>query len=195
MERPTLAPDATAEPFEATILWLVHNHVPQSLGGFFNIVTLSGSARFLVPVCVLTVMALLVARRRVEALLMAASMLTAPLAVYALKSAFGRLRPAFWEASSYYWGSSFPSGHTLGAAAFACAAVLCAARIWPQRRGLLVLGTGFAILWIGAVALSRLVLGVHWPTDVLAAIALGVAIPVFFSTLFDLHQRKRAENK
>ena len=176
-------------------MWLVHNHVPQSLGGFFDIVTLSGSARFLVPVCVLTVMVLLVARRRVEALLMAASMVTAPLAVYALKSAFGRLRPALWEASSYYWGSSFPSGHTLGTAAFAFAAVLCAARIWPQRRGLVALGTGFAILWISAVALSRLVLGVHWPTDVLAGMAVGLAIPLFFSRLIDMHQRKPVEKK
>ena len=194
MERPTLTPDATAEPFEATILWFVHNHVPQSLEGFFRIVTLSGSARFLVPVSVLVVIALLVARRGFEALLMAASMVTAPLFVYALKSAFERARPALWGAP-WYWGSSFPSGHTLSTAAFAFAAMLCAARIWPQRRGLVVLGTGFAILWTCAVALSRLVIGVHWPTDVLASIALGVAIPVFFSKLFDLHQCKWAGKK
>ena len=194
MERPTLTPDATAEPFEAALLWFVHNHVPQSLEGFFRSVTLSGSARFLVPVSVLVVIALLVARRGFEALLMAASMVTAPLVVYALKSAFERARPALWEAP-LYWGSSFPSGHTLSTAAFAFAAMLCAARIWPQRRGLVVLGTGFAILWTCAVALSRLVIGVHWPTDVLASIALGVAIPVFFSKLFDLHQCKWAGKK
>ena len=58
-----------------------------------------------------------------------------------------------------------------------------------------MLVTGFAILWTCAVALSRLFIGAHWPTDVLAAIVVGVAIPVFFSKLFDLHQRKWIEKK
>ena len=179
---------------DATILWLVHAHVPQALKGFFDLVTLSGSAKFLVPASVLAVVALLVAKRRFEALLMAACMVTAPLTVYALKSAFERTRPALWEAS-WYWGSSFPSGHTLSTAAFAFAAALCAARIWPHHRSLAALVAGFAILWTGLVALSRLVIGVHWPTDVLASMGLGAFIPWFFSRMFDLFQRKWQEKK
>ena len=194
MERATLAPDAAAEPLETTILWLVHSHVPQSLAGFFNTITLSGSARFLVPASVLAITVLLLARRRFEAVLMASSMVIAPLAVYSFKLAIDRTRPALWDAP-WYWGSSFPSGHTLAVATFATAAVMCALRIWPQRRWPAVLVSGFAILWTCAVALSRLILGVHWPTDVLAAIVVGVAIPVFFRKLFDLHQRKWIEKK
>ena len=90
-----------------------------------------------------------------------------------------------------YWGSSFPSGHTLGAAAFATAAALCAFRMWPQRRGLALLVAWLGILWTCAVGLSRLVIGVHWPSDVLASFGLGVVIPVFFSKLFDVRQRQR----
>ena len=183
-----LALETTPETLDATVLWLVHSHVPQSLNGFFNIVTLSGSARFLVPASVLAVTVLLVGRRRFEALLMAASMVTAPLVVYALKSAFGRTRPALWDAQ-WYWGSSFPSGHTLSTTAFALASVLCIARIWPQRRGLAMLATVIAVLWTLGVALSRLVIGAHWPTDVLASLVLGVVIPIFFSYMVDLHQR------
>ena len=56
-----------------------------------------------------------------------------------------------------------------------------------------MLATGFAIVWTCAVALSRLVIGVHWLTDVLASMALGAVIPVFFSKLFDLHQRHQME--
>ncbi len=184
-----MSPETTLEPLETTILWLVHSHVPESLAGLLNTITLSGSVRFLVPASVLAIIALLLAQRRFEAVLMASSMVIAPLAVYSLKLAFERDRPALWSAP-WYWGSSFPSGHTLSVAAFATAAVLCAVRIWPQRRWPAMLATGFAILWTCAVALSRLVIGVHWPTDVLAAIALGVVIPVFFSRLFDLHQRQ-----
>ena len=170
----------------------MHSHVPQSLAGFFNTITLSSSARFLVPASVLAITVLLLARRRFEAVLMASSMVIAPLAVYLLKLAFERTRPVLWDAP-WYWGSSFPSGHTLSIATFATAAVLCAMRIWPQRRWPAMLVSGFAILWTCAIALSRLILGVHWPTDVLAAIVVGVAIPVFFRKLFDLHQRKRIE--
>ena len=190
----TLAPDADAVPFDATILWLVHSHVPESLNGFFNIVTLSGSARLLVPASVLTITALWVGKRRDEALLMGASMVAAPLSAYALKAVFDRARPALWEAPMY-WGSSFPSGHTLGAAAFATAAALCAFRMWPQRRGLALLVAWLGILWTCAVGLSRLVIGVHWPSDVLASFGLGVVIPVFFSKLFDVRQRQRQAEK
>ena len=172
----------------------MHSHVPQSLEGFFNVVTLSGSARFVVPCSVLATVVLLVARRRFEALLMAASMVTAPLVSYALKSVFERARPALWEAP-WYWGSSFPSGHTLSTTAFAFAAVLCAARIWPQRRGLVMLLAGLAVLWTASVALSRLVIGVHWPTDVLASMGLGALIPLFFNRMFDLHQRHQTGKK
>lgn len=57
-------------------------------------------------------------------------MLTAPLLVYALKTVVGRDRPLLWDAQSY-WGSSFPSGHTLSSAAFATAAVLCLGAFIP----------------------------------------------------------------
>ena len=125
---------------------------------------------------------------------MAATMVTAPLVSYLLKSLVERTRPALWEAH-WYWGSSFPSGHTLSTTAFAYAAVLCAARIWPQRRGPVTLLAGLAILWTASVALSRMVIGVHWPTDVLTSIGLGVVIPLFFKRTFDLHQRHQPEKK
>ena len=179
---------------EVAILWLLHSHVPQSLTGFFNAVTLTGSAGFLVPASVLAVIALLATRQRVEALLMAASMVTAPLVVYGIKYAFERPRPDLWDAP-WYWGSSFPSGHTLSTTAFAFASVLCVSRIWPQRSGWVTAVAVIAILWTIGVALSRLVIGAHWPTDVLVSLGLGVAIPLFFNLLFDLHQGRRLQKK
>ena len=173
-------------PVDEAILWFVRNHVPADLNGFFAAATLSGSARFLSPVAIVAAVALLVARRRFEALLVGASVLTATLVVWGMKAIVGRARPALWDAQ-WYWGSSFPSGHTLGTAAFATAAALCVARIWP-RAGTLAMA--LAVLWTGLVAVSRLVLGVHWPSDVLAAMCIGIFIPLMISVVRDLGLRK-----
>ena len=168
-------------PVDEAILWFIRQHVPAALNGFFAVVTLGGSARFLVPVAVVAAVVLLVTRRRFEALLVGASLLMATSVVWAMKAIVGRARPALWEAQ-WYWGSSFPSGHTLSTAAVSTAAALCVARLWPRA------GTGamvLAVVWTGLVAMSRLVLGVHWPSDVLAAMCIGVFIPLSISVAFD----------
>ncbi len=171
-------------PVDEAILWFIRDHVPAALNGFFTVVTFSGSARFLVPVAVVAAVALLVARRQFEALLVGATVLTATLVVWGMKAIVGRARPALWEAQ-WYWGSSFPSGHSLGTAAFSTAAALCVARIWPRAGNLAM---GLAILWTCLVAISRLVLGVHWPSDVLAAMCLGAFIPLLISVAYDLRR-------
>ena len=86
----------------------------------------------------------------------------------------GRERPALWEVQ-WYWGSSFPSGHTLVIAAFAMSVALVAGTLWP---GVRVPALVLACVWTVLVGFSRLVLGVHWPTDVMVAVCLGTAIPL-----------------
>lgn len=70
-------------------------------------------------------------------------------------------------------GPSFPSGHTSTAAAFWAAVALIAGR-WCGRRGRAVL-TGLAVGIAVGVAASRVLLDVHWLTDVLGGLALGWA--------------------
>jgi undecaprenyl-diphosphatase len=126
--------------------------------------------------------ALLWAGRRFETLLFLTPVVTAVALVYVIKTLVGRARPELWD-TAWYWGSSFPSGHTLVVAAVATAAVLCVTRIWPAGFGLTLAG---AIVWIALVAFSRLVLGVHWPTDVLAAVCIGAFLPLVTSIVVEL---------
>ena len=107
-------------PVDEAILWFVRDHVPPATSGFFAAVTLSGSAAFLTPVAAVAALALLFAGRRFEAVLVGASLITATLVVWGMKAIVGRARPALWEAQ-WYWGSSFPSGHTLSTAALSTA--------------------------------------------------------------------------
>lgn len=82
-----------------------------------------------------------------------------------LKSFFDRVRPCV-DLASCPASSSFPSGHAVGAAAFwGTAAVLLLPRVGRRAWGLLVVPL--------VVALTRVLLGVHYVSDVLAGLVVG----------------------
>ena len=89
-----------------------------------------------------------------------------------VKQLVNRARPAFNPAAATL-GPAFPSGHTATAAVFyATAALLLGRRRGHTARALLAaLAAGIAV----AVAASRVLLDVHWLTDVIAGLALGWA--------------------
>lgn len=76
---------------------------------------------------------------------------------------------------------SFPSGHT-GFAAALCLAILLSLPVGRIRRGALVLG----VLVVLATAWSRVALGLHHPTDVLAAALLVPAVAILLARLLDV---------
>lgn len=87
-----------------------------------------------------------------------------------MKFAFARPRPLLWprliEEASY----SFPSGHAMGSLVLYGFLAYLLGRRYPCQAGLI---TRMAIGLIGAIGLSRLYLGVHYPTDILAGYAVG----------------------
>ena len=169
-------------PIDELVLQFIHTTVPAALMGFFEAATLIGSVYVLLPLSTAVVVALLFAKRRFEALLLAISVISAATVVYVLKAVVGRMRPVLWE-TEWYWGSSFPSGHTLVVAAFAAATAIGVSRIWPGKR---TVAMSIAAVWVFSVAISRLVLGVHWPTDVLAAACIGAFLPLAIGIVLEI---------
>jgi membrane-associated phospholipid phosphatase len=87
-----------------------------------------------------------------------------------LKLFFNKPRPQLWPQLITENTGSFPSGHALGSMVlYGFSAYLLAQRFPGQKR---VIYTA-AVLLIGGIGLSRLYLGVHWPTDVLAGYSIG----------------------
>lgn len=98
-----------------------------------------------------------------------------------LKALVGRERPDLAHLAPWS-GSSFPSGHAAAAAAvFAASALVLSHRRQRIPRALIGAGAG---LIIGAVAASRALLGVHWLTDVVAGVAVGLAWFVVVAVAF-----------
>ena len=92
--------------------------------------------------------------------------------VTTVKQALDRVRPSFNPAAATL-GPSFPSGHSATAAALYAAVALVVARRRAPRTRALIAGVAAAVAV--AVACSRVMLGVHWLSDVLAGLAFGWA--------------------
>jgi undecaprenyl-diphosphatase len=110
--------------------------------------------------------------RNREMLVLITAVAGAYLLSYVLKGLFDRPRPEFIPPSEYLYTASFPSGHALLAASTYLTLAGILAQLLPRRRlkaYVLILAL-FVVLLVG---FSRLYLGVHWPSDVLAGWLIG----------------------
>lgn len=102
---------------------------------------------------------------------------------WSLKVWVDRPRPMLWPRLVQDYGASFPSGHSVYAAT--CAGILMLL-YWRTKWRFAV--SGLALTWMLLMGLSRVYLGVHYPSDVLAGWALGWGW--VFLVYFSLSQRK-----
>jgi undecaprenyl-diphosphatase len=151
----------------------------QSRTPFFNRVALDltdlGSGAFLGLISFGVICVLLFIRRdRAAALQMAVASAGAGCWVSLGKNVIERSRPDALLAVLSAGGYSFPSGHTLSSAAIYLTIGLLAGRALTSRRKRLVVMV-LTLLLIAVIGLTRIYLGVHFPTDVAGGILLGTA--------------------
>ena len=139
-----------------------------------------GSGFILLPLAALAALWLAARRRRQAALLLVAITLFVRVTVAAEKLVIGRARPEPRLHLVDVGLSSFPSAH----AANSMATLLCLALLVPRETRPLAIG--LALLLACAIGISRMVLGVHWPSDVVGGWAFGA-----FCTLAGLALARR----
>ncbi|MFT3765504.1 MAG: phosphatase PAP2 family protein [Minicystis sp.] len=164
---------AGIQALDERILLSVHG-APALLVPMFHVATVIGGGWGLLALVPFAVRA---ATRAVTLWLFAAITATSAL-VSLIKAIVGRARPC----DALGWcnpidiaspgGHSFPSGHAAGSFAFAMFVSLWSPRWAP-----------LAFAWAAIVAASRCVLGVHYPSDVLAGALLGSAVGLVFAQM------------
>ena len=153
-------------------------------------VTFFGGQSFLIPSTVVVAAALALRGRRVSAVLFAGVVLGGLLLEVALKIVYHRARPALWPALVTEKTYSFPSGHATMATLFygGVAAVVLHLSRKPVVRGAALATATLVIL---SVAYSRVYLGAHWTTDVVAGILIGLFWVIVCATGTEYIARRR----
>ncbi|MGA0530663.1 phosphatase PAP2 family protein [Hansschlegelia sp. KR7-227] len=147
---------------------------PQWLEAAMIDVTSLGGVTVLTLIAALVVSYLLVTARYANAALVLASVAGGAVLTGLLKNAFARPRPELVDHLVTVHSLSFPSGHAMASAVTYLTLGALLARTERRRtvRGFIFAVAGFLTLLIGV---SRVFLGVHYPTDVLAGWSLGAA--------------------
>jgi undecaprenyl-diphosphatase len=95
-----------------------------------------------------------------------------------LKDVFHRTRPSVFAWGTEVFSSSFPSGHAMSAAIVYGTVAYLAARLQTKHWARILTIVVAAVL-IALIAFSRMYLGVHYPSDTLAGMAIGFAWAAF----------------
>lgn len=134
--------------------------------------TALGGVGVLTFITLASVVFLMLSGKRRAAIFLAVAIASGIALSVALKSGFDRPRPDLVPHGSIVYTASFPSGHSMMSALVYLTLGALLARMQPKRR-LKVYVLLLALLVTVAVGVSRVYLGVHWPTDVLAGWAAG----------------------
>jgi undecaprenyl-diphosphatase len=161
--------EGEAFAFDVPILQAMHAMAGPGLDRLFILMTEVGYAWGVVPADVVLVLALTLRGHRREGVFAALSIVGSMLLNLAAKHSFARVRPDLWVSIRPETTFSFPSGHAMGSMTLAMVVVLLCwhARTpsgWRWRWPVTLVSAALVLL----IGLSRVYLGVHYPSDILA---------------------------
>lgn len=142
------------------------------LTNFMKIITLFGSVYVIVPCCIILLFAL---KNKKNKILMTSNLVIITLLNQLLKRVFRRLRPINGIISES--GYSFPSGHSMVSMAFYGFLIYLLYKSNFKYKNIFI---GLLIVLILLIGISRIYLGVHYPTDVFGGFLLSISYLLLF---------------
>lgn len=170
--------EGESRAFDTAVLLWIDAYTPGWLYGPMLAITTLGYYWFVIPFLAVATVLFYVKRRRISAVLLPVATVGGMVLTTVLKTVFERDRPELFNSgynASFY---SFPSGHaTMAVGFYGTLTLLVAMRLKGARRWAVVASGLLLVLLIG---FSRLYLGVHYPTDIIAGY---LAAPLWISTI------------
>lgn len=174
--------------FDTSFLLWLHQFSSPSLDRIMLFITKLGNPGIVLPIAFITLVILVWKRQWQETQLFVIVCLGGAILNTGLKLIFSKVRPALWHRLITETTYSFPSGHALGSVVLYGAIAYLLARSYPKFSQLIYTLTSGLIL---AICLSRLYLGVHWPTDIIAGIGIGFLWLTLCVVMLELQNLKR----
>ncbi|HEX4351378.1 MAG TPA: phosphatase PAP2 family protein [Polyangiales bacterium] len=190
--RPVGTPNAVVK-IDQKILVAVSQWRRPWLNGVAVDITALGTPTLLALFTVLALGVALANKQRLSALHLLIASSGAALFNLGLKALLTRARPTEVPRLVNVAGYSYPSGHSMGSAAILLTFAMVSWR-YVHRPIHRVVITLIALLLIGAIGMSRISLGVHYPSDVLAGFALGIAWALLLEVVVRHLRAKRQPN-
>ena len=162
---------------DSVIRWLAAHHTRGFDVAMLEITAL-GTGIVVMMVVAVAALFLVLTEHKYSAILLLASTLGGLVLNAVLKLGFNRPRPSIVVPVVHAVSSSFPSGHAMSAAIVYTTVAYLAARLHKRRWARWLVMTA-ALIVIALISISRMYLGVHYPSDVLAGIVVGLAWAAF----------------
>ena len=162
---------------DAVMHWMAAHQLPW-LKVAMNQLTALGTGTVVVMVVVVAALFLWLTRHKHSAALLIVTTTVGIVINGMLKDVFHRTRPEIFPWGTDAFTSSFPSGHAMSAAVVYGTVAYLAARL--QRSHVArAITIGVAFILIVLISMSRIYLGVHYPSDTLAGVTIGFAWAAF----------------
>lgn len=169
------------KPFDMEIISYVQGLENSSVTKFYTVITDVADTYQSIVITIILVLALFLKKFKREAVFLALTMLSCGILMPLLKNLIRRPRPDFHRLIEIS-GFSFPSGHSTSATILYLSLALIVINIIKGINKYIVFS--IATLGILIIVSSRIYLGVHYPTDTIAGMSLGVIVVLTFYNLY-----------
>lgn len=171
--------------FDTTFLLWLHQFANPNLDNLMLLITNLGDPIIAVIVAGVSILLLWWRHYREEAKVFVLACLGGLILNTGLKLFFSKPRPELWHHLISEKSFSFPSGHALGSMVLYGFIAYEFATHYPHFAKLIY---SLAVILIAAIGISRLYLGVHWPTDIIAGYGVGFLWLVICITMVKLQK-------